>query len=506
MSTSVKDYFQSIFGFAGDFATFRLTARRALTQVLFALAGSGLLWSGSSYGAEVTVAWDALADPAVGHYRVFYGENSGNYTESIDVGGNARATIAGLEQGKTYFFNLKAYPVAGALANESAFAGEIRESIPLPPPPPPQAAFSANVTNGIASLTVLFSDQSSGQIDARTWRFGNGVTSSAATAMTNYSEPGSYTVTLTVTGPGGVDSMTRERYIEVLPRVIEPLPQPEPQQPGTGGGTNAADEVGIEVGNLTLTQRWQTVELQNEFIDPVVIAGTLGGIDYDLPGATVRIRAIDADSFQIRAQAWDYLGQPEISGKLSYLVVERGRHTLADGTEFEAGWVDDAAQAHPTAVSFVRPFAVAPVVVSSIAAQNVAAAAVSRSRRVTESGFVLRLQRQEADRHSGTTATVGYIAWEPTVGVYGDWSIEVATTANAVRHDAFPVYFEQEFAAAPSLIAAMQTTGGSDAATVRWYNMDGAGFDVWIEEEQSRDREMRHARESVGYMVFEPLQ
>ena len=49
----------------------------------------------------------------------------------------------------------------------------------------------------------------------------------------------------------------------------------------------------------------------------------------------------------------------------------------------------------------------------------------------------------------------------------------------------------------------MQTTDGGDTATVRCQNKQADGIDIKVEEEQSRDTEMNHTTEVIGYMVFE---
>ncbi len=74
------------------------------------------------------------------------------------------------------------------------------------PPNAPTAAFTASVTSGNAPLAVNFTNQSSGDIDSQTWDFGDGETSTELNPSHTYSTPGSYIVSLTVSGPGGSDS------------------------------------------------------------------------------------------------------------------------------------------------------------------------------------------------------------------------------------------------------------------------------------------------------------
>jgi hypothetical protein len=75
--------------------------------------------------------------------------------------------------------------------------------------------FSANPTTGPAPLTVNFTDESTGSITSWEWDFGDGSTNTIQNPSHTYTDPGTYTVTLTVTGPEGSDTETRSSYIKV---------------------------------------------------------------------------------------------------------------------------------------------------------------------------------------------------------------------------------------------------------------------------------------------------
>ena len=68
---------------------------------------------------------------------------------------------------------------------------------------PPEAAFTADTTTGEAPLTVNFTDESIGNIEEWMWDFGDGETSMDASPTHQYTEAGSYTVTLTVVDANG---------------------------------------------------------------------------------------------------------------------------------------------------------------------------------------------------------------------------------------------------------------------------------------------------------------
>ncbi len=82
--------------------------------------------------------------------------------------------------------------------------------------PAPVADFTASPTSGPAPLTVRFTNLSKGEITDYHWDFGDGATSTERDPQHTYVNPGSYTVTLTVRGPGGEDTKRKPDFIQVL--------------------------------------------------------------------------------------------------------------------------------------------------------------------------------------------------------------------------------------------------------------------------------------------------
>ncbi|OPX70867.1 MAG: PKD domain protein [Methanoregulaceae archaeon PtaB.Bin108] len=91
------------------------------------------------------------------------------------------------------------------------------------PPVAPVAAFIADKTSGTAPLSVVFTDQSTGNVSSWAWTFGDGGTSNTSNPNYIYSVPGTYTVNLTVTGPGGTDSESKTNYITVADAPVAPV-------------------------------------------------------------------------------------------------------------------------------------------------------------------------------------------------------------------------------------------------------------------------------------------
>lgn len=84
-------------------------------------------------------------------------------------------------------------------------------------PAAPTAEFTSTPTSGVAPLTVQFSDQSSGTITGWQWSFGDQQSSTDQNPSHQYTIAGTYSVSLTVSGPGGSNTRTRQAFITVTP-------------------------------------------------------------------------------------------------------------------------------------------------------------------------------------------------------------------------------------------------------------------------------------------------
>jgi PKD repeat protein len=84
------------------------------------------------------------------------------------------------------------------------------------------AAFTANNTSGCGTFVVNFINQSTGTgVLTYSWDFGNGNVSTQANPSALYSQPGTYTVSLSVSNGVNADQVVQVNYITVFS-----LPQP----------------------------------------------------------------------------------------------------------------------------------------------------------------------------------------------------------------------------------------------------------------------------------------
>ncbi|MGH9875222.1 MAG: PKD domain-containing protein, partial [Pyrinomonadaceae bacterium] len=160
----------------------------------------------SAEAGQANLTWDASTSAGVAGYQLYYGQASGNYTGKVDAGNETSHLLTGLKDGKTYYFAAKAY---NSLKTAwSGFSNEVSATIGAPTAAP-TASFTANPNSGTAPLAVTFIDASTGNITTRSWNFGDDTSSTATNAAKTYTNPGTYTVNLTVTGPGGSNTATK---------------------------------------------------------------------------------------------------------------------------------------------------------------------------------------------------------------------------------------------------------------------------------------------------------
>jgi PKD repeat protein len=108
-------------------------------------------------------------------------------------------------------------------------------------PPPPIASFTGSPTNGLAPLTVNFTNTSTGATNY-SWSFGDGNISTSINPTNTYTNAGIYTVTLTAVGAGGTNSITNVNYIVVTN-------PPPPVVSFTGSPTNGAAPLTVNFAN-----------------------------------------------------------------------------------------------------------------------------------------------------------------------------------------------------------------------------------------------------------------
>jgi PKD repeat protein len=130
--------------------------------------------------------------------------------------------------------------------------------------PQPVAAFDAVLSTSTAPLTVQLADTSSGAITSRAWTIGNDTIAGPGVPPTFsyvFEEAGTYTVTLTVTGPGGIDTATKQITVSApnaAPSVMITAPESGASFPALSSVAFTATASDAEDGNISGSIEWSS--------------------------------------------------------------------------------------------------------------------------------------------------------------------------------------------------------------------------------------------------------
>ncbi|MBT4504578.1 MAG: PKD domain-containing protein, partial [Gemmatimonadetes bacterium] len=207
----------------------------------------------------------------------------------------------------------------------------------IAPTLPPVAGFTASSMSGETPFPVIFTDISQGQITSRSWDFGDGNSSIDQDPTHIFTEAAEYTITLTVSGPGGTD----EHSLQIV--VAEPtLPPVAYFTVNPTSGTAPLEVVFTDESSGEITSRqWDfgdgntdtTAHPTHIFTDPRSYIAVLtvtgpGGVDASSVEITVRepvaaptagftatptsgdapltVSFTDASSGEITSRMWDF--------------------------------------------------------------------------------------------------------------------------------------------------------------------------------------------------------
>lgn len=169
---------------------------------------------------------------------------------------------------------------------------------------------------------------------------------------------------------------------------------------------------GSAQGSASVDQTWSTIALPSLFTDPVVIVGPPSFHGRD-PGV-VRIKNVTANGFeatyQLRFQEWDYKDGAHASETIPHVVLETGRHSMPDGSIWEAGRYDQSGTGSPKTIFFSQAFAAPPELFLTVQTSNGGQAVTVRAKNVTAEGFDSALYEQQSLMDGHAAETVGYLA------------------------------------------------------------------------------------------------
>jgi len=346
---------------------------------------------------------------------------------------------------------------------------------------PPVPSYSASPSAGTAPFTVFFDASATsdpdGTITSYLWNFGDGLTATGLDVKHTFTKAATYTITLTATDNDGEKSSTNQTVTALQEDI----------------------KFNYEAGEIRIDHIWSRVEFSSTFKNPVVITSPLSFKDSQ--PALARIRNIDNKGFEIRIQEWNYQDDTHSFETVSFLVMEQGHFDLPNGTKVEAGQFqgDSTFSEH----IFKKPFNQQPIILANPVTTNQSNPAANRLRNVSVNGFVHKLQGEEKSQDH-VNETIHYIAWEQGTGSLDTTLYEIGNTDDKVNHNWLSLSFSQQSTTIPFYFAAMQSTDGGDTAGLRYTNLTNKSISIKIEEEQSKDSEINHTTETVGYLALFP--
>jgi PKD repeat protein len=357
-------------------------------------------------------------------------------------------------------------------------------SVPQMENEPPVSTFVAT-SNPDFPLTIAFdgaqSSDPDGSIVRYSWDFGDGSGADGMALEYLYSGIGEYVVTLQVTDNEGQMSESSQ-LVTAANTDVEPLV--------------------FELAEVQVDNEWTSFTFSKPFVDPVIIAGPLSSEDAE--PATVRISNVSKSGFDIRIQEWDYLDDSHRPEILSFIVFEKGIYTLKSGAKVEVGSFNTRSTRFKT-FSLQQSYGVAPVILTQVMTDNETDAVTVRLRRIDQDSFEYKLQEQELNKKVHATESIGYVALEPGKGAMYGLVYEVGNTPQVVTDKRYDLEYQSTLSSLPFFFARMQTTAGGNTSVVRSQSLNQSTAVIKIEEEQSKDDEVRHtAKEAVGYIILGP--
>lgn len=227
-----------------------------------------------------------------------------------------------------------------------------------------------------------------------------------------------------------------------------------------------------DLGRVEIDDSIVEVPAASSFVDPVVILGPPTRRDAD-PGVP-QIESIDGDGFRVRFSEWTYLDGEHAAEAVSYLILEPGRYSLADGSEWEVGRLNLEGAGAFASQSFTASFPAPPALFLTLQTKTDDDPVVVRARDVDESGFQAALLEEEGADGVHGAERIGYLA--------------ISSPSGSGQ-------LESAAAALPYLIA--DVVAGDLSVPV----LSGS---LSMEEEASADAEIRHADETLAFMAIGP--
>lgn len=299
---------------------------------------------------------------------------------------------------------------------------------------------------------------------------------------------------------------------------------------GVGNGCGTHNEYSFvprpigEVGMVTTDTSGTTVNLQNTYINPVIIAESITGDDTGGSGndpAAAIITATSSNSFTVRIQEPDNEADDHGSESLTYLVMEEGTYTdrQSGSVLYDAGlqqisdyYGNAVAGTSDATCSFGSAFDAEPIVFSSLQSDNntgtpdfLTASVLS----ITSSQFSCSLEVPDGETNTpGTPELYGWVAFRDGPQLFKNNTIpfQVTTTTESVQGWTDTPWYQHFFdldhfdPLTPGFLGTKQTREGAEGGWLRYDSLSSSSVRMAFDERD--DGERSHTSEEVGVMAF----
>jgi hypothetical protein len=265
-------------------------------------------------------------------------------------------------------------------------------------------------------------------------------------------------------------------------------------------GENA---VTYETGVIDDVNDWTTVNLDNNYDNPIVIVTGQEGADIslDVEKSRPRIRDVNSNSFEVIVT--NDIGST-VTEDVGYIVMEEGHWTI-DGVEVEAGTYN-VTSTSPQEVTFIEAFPDNTVVVDTIQEETEVGSSRYTENSMTSTSYSVYWEEYDNDGNNIGPVKAGYIAVEyGSLSDLFESSIEQEVDDDSGSGTWTSVTFSNSYSSTPVLFTNPLDDYGGDPCIVGRSNLDSSGFNIRVTEGQNQDSELDHVPCDIPWIVWKEI-
>jgi PKD repeat protein len=415
------------------------------------------------------------------------GSSSGtidNYTWTFGDGDTASATTTShiYQSAGTYTATLTVSDTSG-----SSQATNVVITATEPPPSliQPTAVITSSSSVGDAPFTINFggseSTTSQPPFTSYSWNFNDGATAEGVSVSHTYTSAGTYNPSLTVYDSAGLSDQV------TTPVIINPTPEPTPNQPPTSSFTATP---GYGAPPLIVTFDGSGSSDADGSIKSYAWSF---GDGTSATGSSTQHTYTDIGEYTVTLKVTDNMNETAVSSQVVSVIEE-------DGIEFNFELQEIEIDHNWTRFDFTQPF-VDPVVVAGPPSFNGGQPATVRIRNIDASGCEIRIQEWDYLDGWHVPETLTFLVMERGAYTTGNGSkIEAGTFTGTTSFQKIELL--QTYTNTPVILSQIMTENETDAVTGRIHSTNTSSFEYKMQEQELTPT--AHVNETTGYIAWEP--